>query len=117
MLLLTPQKSQELIPKFDALVDYINKDDPTSSVYAVIIKLERTRESVGRMSQGGSYTPYYSEGGLRLQEDFVAALREIYNAFRDVYPKNRTLFFRYNRKRQKLQMFAAGTMILTSEVL
>jgi hypothetical protein len=116
-MLLTEQKRIELTPKFEALLDTFNNNQPKPT-YAVIVKLEIGCETVGAMSYGGSYTPSYSKTGvIILQVDLVVALREIFNEFRALYPRNRTLFFRYNRKLQKLQIFAASTMALASQVL
>jgi len=115
-MLLTEQKRAELTPMFETLLDTINHPRlqigrPTC---AVIIKLTPNEETVGAMTASGTYTPCYS---VPLQVDLLATLREIFAAFRAEYSRNRTLFFRYNRQRQKLQMFACCTMALASEVL
>jgi hypothetical protein len=106
----------ELMDKFSGLVDRL---EPT--IHSVIIKYKDGEVSMGKMTKTGSYHPFYSgekypEALAYLVEHLLSDLQSIYTEYRSHNERKHTLYFRYNRQRDALELFTASSMVLSSKV-
>jgi len=113
---MSAQILQSLKPKFESHLQRVEKSNRST----LIIKLKTNYDGViigvlGRMSSGGSFTPAYDK--IAVKSDLLHELTNIYREYRKLYPRRKTLFFRYNRNRDMLEAFGKGTMHLSSKFL
>jgi len=111
-----PTPGVHLFPLFDGLLTFI-------SSYSVIVKFQKKGDnidySIGRMSSGGTYKPDYitNSGAVKfLQDNLMNPLIVLFNRFRELHPRKRTLYFRYNQRRNILETFTSSGMNLDSKV-
>tara|TARA_R110002073_G_C9081067_1_gene546848 strand:- start:27 stop:410 length:384 start_codon:yes stop_codon:yes gene_type:complete len=99
-----------------------------NKIYSIIIKLQvkSTTQtipefSIGRMSSGGSYVGYYDYDQAAIDfvdTNLIYRLNELFALYRTTNPKKRTLFFRYNNRRENglVEIFSSSSMNLKSKI-
>lgn len=116
-----------LKPHFVALIEKLIEDQPGLRIRSVIVHLKSAPApqnylfSMGKMSSGGSFTPAYPSNifvgaSNYLREELSEALQAIHAEYRNDHPLRKTLYFRFNKSRDALDIFSASSMVSTSAV-
>ena len=99
----------------DSIIAEINETDINHKIHSIIIKLRVGDYSVGRMSRGGSYTPYYTyTHEIQVPDELQVFLAGIYDEYRTKNPTKRTLFFRYNQKNGTFDVYSNASLTPSS---
>jgi hypothetical protein len=119
---LSQEAVKSLRDHFGNLLALVNKEIK-NEVRSVIVKMQIIDNvnvcSVGKTSSKGFFVPCYNI--IPAAADYVAhdvfpELYEVFLQFRILNPRSKTLFFRFNSKRDTFEIFRSGTFCLTTRL-
>lgn len=124
MLTIDDEKIEPLKHHFSNLIDVINTEIPSSRIHSVIVKAQKDSTdvvvySVGTTRSKGSFVARYNalqDTTSYLTNNLVGLMKDIISDYYDMWPKSRTLFFRFNRSRDAFEIFTSSDMALRTRL-
>lgn len=104
---------------FQGLISSLQQETD-KKMHSVIVKVRNGQFSIGHMSRGGAFKGGYdtfAESRTYAEGNLIPYLMEALREYKELNPRKGTLYFRYNEKKDLIQVFNSSSLTISGEVI